>query len=842
MERLIFRIADTLRGYLSSEKIAVVTLTLLFHKRVSDIREEFRPDDMSRKLNISLFPENDPAEFLIESFKYQIFEEKGYHQLLNFIPKLYEELKVLPDRVILEILCLINTLNLRQSAIDHEEFGAFFNNMIRKLVKVNSPFRQHSSTNEVTNVLSDLLLSVIDTNYPTILDPAFGYCSLLAECSKKIKNVQFFGFEKQSTTYAIGLMNMLSHGITDIHFSNTDALFTDNNIKVDYAIADLPLGLKVRKQEIMHSPIREYAPFISSSGTSLFLQLMLSSISENGKVVSLIPDSFLFGQAEKKFREYLLHKNLIDTVINLPKGILRPYTSANVSIIILNKQRGNNKDVLFIDGRLSGESVTKLYESARSGYISNCCSLIGVNNILSEQSDLLKVLIKTKQSKIADNDQETVVLSSVLRRAPRKKRELIELNIPLVSAKDLSSSPLDAYINLGTLDSTLTESVENYIGYKFYKNNGFIIDRTGHTPKVGIINDAGHGYLLAPKIDCYEFDETRLDPEFLAYQIFTDNFQDQWKAYSTGGAFRTISSQVLELITIKLPALKDQRDYVETRKREIIESKEQEIAYLKRDISQKVDKTEFELISSLKHKLSQKLGALSSGIGSLEYYLITKSENGGNVKLDEPIVPPLLDEPVPENELVGNFLKSLKRITKEASDTINRYEKTIREGTEITFQKVDIIKFFRSEVLPTLMPPKDIKIKINPLNKNEVHASIDKFLMIEVTRNMLDNIDRHGRDEENQRRVINFIIDISEDLDQNKVLIIFKNDGKPIKTNVDNLFSYGETAGKTANNGLGLYEIKKDVEAMNGSIVFNGPENELDPFHVKFEISLPINI
>ena len=79
-----------------------------------------------------------------------------------------------------------------------------------------------------------------------------------------------------------------------------------------------------------------------------FLEHMIESLKDNGKIVTLMPLGVLFrGNVEKQIRSKIIDKNLIESLILLPPNLFYG-TSIQVCIFIINKNKDDNK-ILFIN-------------------------------------------------------------------------------------------------------------------------------------------------------------------------------------------------------------------------------------------------------------------------------------------------------------------------------------------------------------------------------------------------------------------------------------------------------------------------------------------------------------
>ena len=90
----------------------------------------------------------------------------------------------------------------------------------------------------------------------------------------------------------------------------------------------------------------------ASKGDYAFVQHMLYSLAEDGRMATILPHGVLFrGGSEGKIRKQMIEMNLLDAVIGLPEGLFYG-TGIPACIMVFRKDR-TRKDVLFIDA--SGE-------------------------------------------------------------------------------------------------------------------------------------------------------------------------------------------------------------------------------------------------------------------------------------------------------------------------------------------------------------------------------------------------------------------------------------------------------------------------------------------------------
>ena len=122
----------------------------------------------------------------------------------------------------------------------------------------------------------------------------------------------------------------------------------------DIAVMDWPFGMKIREKELEEIKKRPdiYIHGIPSQASSILLiiQQVLYGLKENGKAIFVVPSGILDKKGkDEKVRRSIIAMDVIETVIELPKKLYHPYTSISASLIIINKNKKNSKQIQFID-------------------------------------------------------------------------------------------------------------------------------------------------------------------------------------------------------------------------------------------------------------------------------------------------------------------------------------------------------------------------------------------------------------------------------------------------------------------------------------------------------------
>jgi type I restriction enzyme M protein len=185
----------------------------------------------------------------------------------------------------------------------------------------------------------------------TIYDGAVGSAGFLVEAfeylNKKglstneveiLQKKTFYGKEKKSLAYIIGIMNMILHGVEAPNIIHTNTLaenLSDIQEKDRYnvVLANPPFGGKERAEVQQNFPIK------TGETASLFLQHFIKILKAGGKAGVVIKNTFLSNtdNASVALRKELLSSCNLHTVLDLPGGT---FTGAGVKTVVLFFEKG----------------------------------------------------------------------------------------------------------------------------------------------------------------------------------------------------------------------------------------------------------------------------------------------------------------------------------------------------------------------------------------------------------------------------------------------------------------------------------------------------------------------
>ena len=187
-----------------------------------------------------------------------------------------------------------------------------------------------------------------------IYDGAVGSAGFLCEAFEYLKSSKklstsdtvtlqkntFYGKEKKSLAYIIGIMNMILHGVEAPNIIHTNTLAENladiqEKDRFDVILANPPFGGKERAEVQQNFPIK------TGETASLFLQHFIKKLKAGGKAGVVIKNTFLSNtdNASIALRKELLSNCNLHTVLDLPGGT---FTGAGVKTVVLFFEKGSS--------------------------------------------------------------------------------------------------------------------------------------------------------------------------------------------------------------------------------------------------------------------------------------------------------------------------------------------------------------------------------------------------------------------------------------------------------------------------------------------------------------------
>lgn len=412
---VLWQAADTFRGKIDSSTYKDYILTMLFIKYLSDAYKEHveeytkRYDGDQHRIQRALSRERFVLDEL-STFDY-LYSKRTDTEIGEIINKALERLenentgklrgvfrnidfnseatlgKAKERNAMLRALLEdFNKLTLKPSIVGSEDvIGDAYQFMIERFA---SDAGKKGGEFFTPSMVSELLARLVKPKEnDRIYDPTCGSGSLLIKVANQVpsKKVAIYGQERNGQTHSLALMNMYLHGIDDAKIEWGDTLSNPLHLedgklmKYQVIVANPPFSLdkwaigfagegNTDEKFKMAASLDQHKRFEwgvppGKYGDYAFVQHMLYSLAENGRMATILPHGVLFrGASERAIRKQIIDMNLLEAVIGLPENLFFG-TSIPACIMIFKKNR-KRKDVLFIDA-----SSEDNYDKAINQYI-----------------------------------------------------------------------------------------------------------------------------------------------------------------------------------------------------------------------------------------------------------------------------------------------------------------------------------------------------------------------------------------------------------------------------------------------------------------------------------------
>jgi len=409
INQIIWKACDTFRGVIDPSQYKDYILTMLFIKYVSDVYKDKYEEHLQRYNN-----DKERAEYTMKherfivppksSFDY-IFEHRNDSNiwevintaLIDFEEANREKLSSEDGSSIFRNIDF-NTSNLwdpkdkntrlKNLIIDfsderlnlwpkHLEWHDIIWNAYEYLISnfasdAGKKAWEFFTPSEVSTLVAKLTKS---KPWSRICDPTCGSGSLLIKAGKEVwsNNFALFGQEANGSTRALAIMNMFLHGFDNATIRRGDTLNNpklkewDALMKFDTVVANPPFSLDKRWADKAGSDkynrFRRWTPPKSKWDRAFITHMIETTYEWTWKVGVVVPHWVLFRWAsEGKIRTKMIEENLLEAVIWLPANLFF-WTGIPAAILVFNRGKKDNTDVLFIDaskGFETGKNQNKL--------------------------------------------------------------------------------------------------------------------------------------------------------------------------------------------------------------------------------------------------------------------------------------------------------------------------------------------------------------------------------------------------------------------------------------------------------------------------------------------------
>ncbi|QKJ63325.1 N-6 DNA methylase [Flavobacterium sp. M31R6] len=757
---------NILRGEISSDDFHLV-LFLLTIKRMG-FKSEFFSNSMENQVALLDFLsdyDNVNASNIIDV--YGVYDSLIYR---------------LPNEKLIQLYFVIDSID---SKILDDNFLEIFDYILYKFLQSLGKF---SGEFILPIELSRFMINIANLKHKgSIYNPFAGATSfgVLAP-----ENSNYIGQEINQTTWVVGVLRLLatnSFHSKSLILGDSIKQWNPNSLKYDLIIASPPFGMRLPfGVSGKWGTIRNFENFAIEKG--------LDDLKNDGKLVILVPESFLFSSGQiANLRYHLIDQDLIESVISFPNGILH-HTAIKTSVLVINKSKKNKGFINFIiadDFVINGVNRSKILkdldfvETISKGKESSFLRKISIEEVKSQDRVL------DCQRYFLENF-DGVKLNEFVTRI-RGQRFNSGENGKWVKIKDLKDDNHNFY-----LDVDKVEEIPFIRQVSKIEENCILISKIGRTLKPTFFEFSGESIYINDDILALRVDKKIALPIFVVMEFYKDYVVEQANSFRKGAVIPFLKVSDILSIKFDLPNLLEQQKQLDY----FIEltSKLYDLEQQRDNLKSGFKKYQFDEFASLKHSL----GAPRQNILSNSKTLIRFFENDNSNEFK-----------VVSAKFFEHYGIELQEVFNQFKNDINQISTILEKGENgllVNDYKKELISLFEINKFINGLSDNGFNFKIRPKPLSEVDT-IEKYFECNLTLlkilfdNIFTNANKYAFDSFEETNEV--VIELA--LIGNQLEVSIKNNGRPFpkKYSKEKFISKFSTNNTNKGKGIGGYDINR---------------------------------
>lgn len=648
----------------------------------------------------------------------------------------------------------------------------------------------------------------------------------LASFGSYLQGQEYFGQEINETTWALGMLRLLSNRkLRENRLNNVEYLLEDsiknwptqNNF--DAIISNPPYGLKIKNYNNQsYDGLRNltYEQFVLDRG--------LESINFDGKVIAVLSEGVLFRSGnDYDLRRRLVEYNNIDTIISLPTGLLN-HVSIATCIIVLRHNQKNQGEIRMVNskGFIKSESTRgnkldfeRLLYELKYDSDSEFVRFVSVEEVKESDYNLSVQRYFAKDF----TGQRLIDIVEPISSGRTQKGDLGRL----VKIRNLKGDSQDYFLNWNKI------GIQELPGHSMrIEESCILIALRFKSLKATYFEYQGEPIYLPPYILAFRVNQNFVDQHYLINEMYSETVLEQIESFRVSGIMPSIKKNDLFNIKIELPTIEEQRGKVKglkelSKKLDNLEKERNALLHGK-------SLSEYDEFASLKHSIgAPRQNILSNAKSLLRFFEKNNSEAFAEVKY----------------QFKEHYNVELLKTFEEIRDDINHISTILEKGEGgliLTNYQSSIISIERVDRMIKNYPDAgfDFKIDYHPLSKEEMSKkaiSCNLTLMKILFDNIISNAQKYAFLERSETNEVSIEVKVFEDV----LELTIKNNGMPFPNNFDKnkFIRKFSTLNNQKGTGLGGYDINRIASHFGNpdwELILD--ENDIYPVALKFNFPL----
>jgi type I restriction enzyme M protein len=471
----LFKCADIIRDRVDPTRYKTYILPIVFYKAIDDTYQDKYEEALEETGDEELAKDEAFHDFIIpEEYRYEkaLDQTENVDKFLNEVfttleaenPELDNTFRVnymdedgLDHDTLQQMLSHLDTKNISLERVKPDILGEAYMDLVRDFAEEEGKSGgQFFTPQEIVETMAKIMEPSLENGEITVYDPTVGSGGMLVQMAEVYgdkggnprKELILKGQEINPGIAPIAKMNLFLHDLNG-EIAREDTLskpqFTQDGEleKFDYVLANPPFSADWNKDACQDDEYNRFDWGYARADRAdyAFIQHMIASLNEQGKMACVVPHGVLFRKHESKFREPMLNEDMVEAVIGLPENLFQNVGIPS-ALLIINKEKPKERkgQVQFIhaadeefyeelssQNKLTEDGVQEIVQKYRSWETEERVSRVVEHEEIQENDYNLNIALYVDTTEPEENIQVSQELMKL--HQLREEREKVENQI-----------------------------------------------------------------------------------------------------------------------------------------------------------------------------------------------------------------------------------------------------------------------------------------------------------------------------------------------------------------------------------------------------------------------------